>query len=325
MNCYRHFLGIALACFVFFFLSIQESLCYEYHVTPQNEQLTNRLNDAFRHSREADLICVIDKPEFPEFSSIAQAVFYRCNSQNSKETLIRLDILSNGEICYSFIKNDDGQFAINHKFGFAVAGGDFFRLFYLDSLFAGFDPQVMKYSEYKIQENASGNRSSYFITCSIPKEIWNDMSYIRGLTRSRDREMEILDNYPYTRVYKIDGATNIVQSCTTFNSKGKKLSFHDIGKANFTPDWSKHKGIFDTPNNIKTRVVSTKSFLILNFESNIRWNLTQLKERNSKPKTNLNTAILDFLLSKYTAYALAVIGVAMLISIVVYRKSKRGY
>ncbi len=303
---------------LFCFFSLDLLAKYDFKVTPENAVIAAKLAEAFRQSKEKDFISTIVKPAFPEFPSVDKAVFYRCMSKSKgKEPLLQLDLYQNEYICVSFIQNEDGQFAIDHQHGFAVSGGDFARLFYLESLFQGFHPRMMEYGGYAETFCTIGKREGYFVTWTLPQGLLDAMPSFAGVTHLHEDEDSIIAKYPAIREYRIDRATNIVYSCTLYNSKRKRLASLEMGSVDYAPDWSLHEGLFGTPEKTIGQVASIQAFVRLHEESGIMPRINEYlgKQNGSGAKRTL----FDLLLNKRTARVLAVFGICLGVFAVSYK------
>ena len=197
---------------------------------------------------------------FPEFTNIQRAVYYRKVVED--KVLLRVDLLNrSGEAVWSFLQNQEGEFGIHHPTKLAVRGGDFLRLFYLESLNNRPFWAPMQNLDYAADAADFQGRQCTRLTASFPKGARDDgvpLVKFHGFTGADD--VEILKSYPYVRRYLIDNATGLIVGLAKYNSQGKLLSSITLGKVIFTPDWTTVPGIFDTPAKVVCQVESAGQF-----------------------------------------------------------------
>ncbi len=208
-----------------------------------------RLMAAFDRTAEAEYIAEIQEPMFPEFPGIDKAVSFR-RMEGGKPHL-RLELLKDGKLEYVFLQNGDGQFAHSLKSGVTVKGGDFMRLFMLDSMVQRPFDNGLRHSDYAIEENVRFcGRACTKVVVSLPEAVQNDFYEIRLLTGcdwKRRNIAELKQHFPFKREYLIDRDYGIVLSVKKWNGNGQLVSKVQCDKSDLAPDWEKGKECFAMP------------------------------------------------------------------------------
>ena len=105
-----------------------------------------RLEEAFGRSARAEYIA--EAPvRFPEFPEAVRTIFYRkCEADGF--VCLRAELyIDNSAPRWIFLRNREGRFAIDVRSGLAVRGGEFLRLYLLESLHNRPSRRELAYSE----------------------------------------------------------------------------------------------------------------------------------------------------------------------------------
>lgn len=202
--------------------------------------------------KEADIICELAHPMFPEFPYVEKAIFYKKISNNRQRPDLRLELFQDGELEVVFLQNINGVFAIDQKRGIIAKGEDFFTLFRLESIRNKPAQNILKYSQYVREKATYHGRPCHKIMLSIPESLWDldpqelEKTLNFNLPVAR-KEMQMI--FPYRREYLIDDDTGMIVSLSKKNYFNKEIFSQNCGEVQFFPDWSKFEdNLFETPN-----------------------------------------------------------------------------
>jgi len=263
-----------LLLFFCFLLVLQGTRAWEYHVTLEMERGVKSIDDAQAKSRCISYIAEIPNPVFPELPRCIKVIYYRKYIENDHSVNLRADFYDKDKILFSFLSNSDGQFAM-HASGVTAEGGDFLRLFHLESLTNRMYTYEQKYSNYTFSTNKYNGRACTIVTANIPKDIEDDLSYLMpvmglsgGAILSRTGENGKLkpdihylqSHHPYRREFWIDNETGCLLNIRKYSLNKELLSNVNLGKVNFTPDWSQYPDLFLSPAIITCHVSTTGQF-----------------------------------------------------------------
>ncbi len=219
------------------------------------------LEKAYKVSQEACYVAEITLPCFPEFEDIQKVIYYR-KIEEDGTVLLRADFQGTARLLFSFLANRNGQFAIDASTGMVWKGGDFMRLFWLESLLNRPFHEELAHAEYSDSTVNWNGRTVHRIVMRIPDEVGTEdgppVSAFTGFCVASDVDQRRL--HPFVREYMIDIETGVILSLRKFNAKGQLLSVVDLGKVDFHPVWEESPGLFETPLKICGRVANTVEF-----------------------------------------------------------------
>ncbi len=90
-------------------------------MTPNQQKGYGMLCNAIEYSRKANFICEIDKP-FADYPMYDKVRFCRRHDNADGFTSLRLELCTGKECKAVFIRNHDGEFAVDGKGRFALRG-----------------------------------------------------------------------------------------------------------------------------------------------------------------------------------------------------------
>ncbi|MCQ2403633.1 MAG: hypothetical protein MJ202_07920 [Lentisphaeria bacterium] len=225
------------------------------------ENLRAVLEEAYETSRTASYVAEIEQPRLREEKDIAKVVYHR-KVEKDGTVLLRVDFYGAQHLHFSFLSNRDGQYAIDASTGTAWQGGDFLRLFWLESLLNRPCREEFSRAEYSGRKTTWKERPCRKITMRIPDDAGTEdgppVSAFTGFSAAGDAEQR--RRHPFTREYLLDNETGVLLSLRKYNAQGQVLSAVSLGEADFHPVWEEHPGLFDTPSKISGRVANAMEF-----------------------------------------------------------------
>ena len=225
------------------------------------ENLRAVLEEAYETSRTASYVAEIEQPRFREFKDIMKVVYYR-KVEKDGTVLLRADFHDTKQLRFSFLSNRDEQYAIDASTGTAWQGGDFLRLFWLESLLNRPCREEFSRAEYSGRKTTWKERPCRKITMRIPDDAGTEdgppVSAFTGFSAAGDAEQR--RRHPFVREYLLDGGTGAIISLRKYNAQGQVLSAVSLGEVDFQPKWEELPGLFDTPPKIKGFVANAREF-----------------------------------------------------------------
>ena len=219
----------------------------------------------------ANYVAVLERPKFPECGRVKKAIFYRkCEADGF--VLLQLDIyFDDGGPAWTFVKNRDGQFAMELKAGWAVKGQDFQRL-----------------SQLEVLANPVYRARMQLLTVEQTEVRWKDAPSVRYVFRTpayldkvaisgSDETIPLQDFWRWpvrtpkefrsehatTWEYVIDQGSGLLVSRRTFNGNGQLLTDVNLGTLQLVTNWEEYPGLFATPQELRTEVLTAKNFYML--------------------------------------------------------------
>ena len=284
----------------------------------EHAKAVERLYDAFAKSSDAAYVAEIAKPSMPDFPNVTRAVFYRKPNGNGRP-LLRVDLYRQKELAWSFIQNDKGKFAIHHEDGKAAQGGDFLCLYYLECMLNPPFRQEIEQILVNVENREVNGRKCTFITTKVPDvEVSDNYGFslrkkLAYLNPADDVEA-LKEIHPFVREFAIDSRQGVIFQIRKYNAHGKMLFSRSLGNVDFSPNWSKYKDAFDSPEFIDYTVETTRQFMKALARDKGRPSLRQMSERAKPPKADFWQSLLkrlDFTRPAWK-YAFAAIGIASL-------------
>ena len=165
---------------------------------------------------------------------------------------VELELLHEG---YEVEKAFDG------RSGLAVRGGEFLRLYLLESLHNRPSRRELAYSEMAFVRSSLNGRECDKATVRLPDELSRDEEApLSAVTGHPGTTAFLRKRHPFVREYYIDRETGVLLGFRKFSASGKLLSARNLGQVEFQPDWTMRPGIFDTPAKVVAEVDDTASF-----------------------------------------------------------------
>ena len=220
-----------------------------------------RLEEAFVRSARAEYIAEVPVV-FPEFPEAVRTIFYR-KCEEDGFVCLRAELCTENSSAprWIFLRNREGRFAIDVRSGLAVRGGEFLRLYLLESLHNRPSRRELAYSEMAFVRSSLNGRECDKATVRLPEELSRDEEApLSAVTGHPGTTAFLRQRHPFVREYYIDRETGVMLGFRKFSASGKLLSARNLGQVEFEPDWSMRPGIFDTPANVVAEVDDTASF-----------------------------------------------------------------
>lgn len=227
----------------------------------ESAQALARLEEAFVRSARAEYIAEASV-RFPEFPEAVRTIFCR-KCEEDGFVCLRAELYTENSSAprWIFLRNREGRFAIDGRSGLAVRGGEFLRLYLLESLHNRPSRRELAYSEMAFVRSSLNGRECDKAVVRLPEELSRDEEApLSAVTGHPGTTAFLRKMHPFVREYCIDRETGVLLGFRKFSASGKLLSARNLGQVEFEPDWSMRPGIFDTPANVVAEVDNTASF-----------------------------------------------------------------